>query len=170
MALSAAEEDRLQQQARHLLQDAQDGDPQLRRVALAGLGPLLARAREAAPTPATLARLLRVGVLVRDMAGETGGPPARAPDELLDELVTHAMAHGLVEYEAGAHALRGQIALARGRPDTALEAAALALVALDTAPPSYQRGLALTDVAILLVHLGLEDLSLIHISEPTRPY
>jgi len=157
MALSAAEEDHLQQQARHLLQDAQDGDPQLRRVALAGLGPLLARAREAAPTPATLARLLRVGVLVRDMAGETGGPPARAPDELLDELVTHAVAHGLVEYEAGAHALRGQIALARGRPDTALESAALALVALDTAPPSYQRGLALTDVAILLVHLGLED-------------
>ena len=157
MALSVAEEDRMQQQARLLLQDAQNGDPELRRAALAGLGPLLDEARDAAPAPATLARLLRVGVLVRDMAGEEGGPDTRPADELLDELVAHAVTNGLVEYEAGAYALRGQITLARGRPDTALESAALALVALDTAAPSYQRGRALTDIGILLVHLGLED-------------
>jgi len=158
MALSTAEEDRLHGQARQLLRDAQDGDPLLRRTALARLDPLLARARHAGPTPASLARLLRIGVLVRDLAGDVdAGARAPSADELLDELVHHALAHGLVEYEAGAHALRGQITLARGRPDTALESAALALVALDTTTSSYQRGLALTDVAILLVHLGLED-------------
>ncbi|HEY6424845.1 MAG TPA: GGDEF domain-containing protein, partial [Pseudonocardiaceae bacterium] len=67
--------------------------------------------------------------------------------------------HGLGDYEAGAHALRGQIALGRGQPDTALGSAANALLALDVVSSSYQRGLALSDVATLLVHLGLEDLA-----------
>ncbi|MGH4019205.1 MAG: hypothetical protein ACRDT0_08220, partial [Pseudonocardiaceae bacterium] len=149
----AGDEQRLQRRAWELLHHAQDGDPRLRRQALAGVDPLLAEVRKTDPTPTMLARLLRVGVLVRDMATD----PDHPADVLLDELVAHAVTHRLVEYEAGAHALRGQITLARGRPDSAVESAAAALVALDTAGSSYQRGLALTDVAILLVHLGLED-------------
>ncbi|MQA14177.1 MAG: diguanylate cyclase [Pseudonocardiaceae bacterium] len=153
MTSAAADQDPVQQRAWDLLHRAQDGDPELRRAALAGVDPLLAEARHNGVTPPTLARLLRVGVLVRDMAGD----PTCPAEPMLDELVSHAVEHGLVEYEAGAHALRGQITLARGRPDTAVESAAAALVALDGALPSYQRGLALTDVGILLVHLGLED-------------
>lgn len=150
---ATADENQVQQRAWELLHRAQDGDRELRRTAVAGVDPLLADAREAGFPPAVMARLLRVGVLVRDMAED----PDRPAEPLLEELVGHALAHGLVEYEAGAHALRGQITLARGRPDAAVESAAAALVALDGAIPSYQRGLAMTDVAILLVHLGLED-------------
>ncbi|MPZ64353.1 MAG: diguanylate cyclase [Pseudonocardiaceae bacterium] len=153
MTSAAAEEDRVQQRAWELLHRAQDGDRELRRAALAGVDPLLSEAREAGLPAAVLARLMRVGVLVRDMADD----PDHPAEPLLEELVSHAVAHDLVEYEAGAHALRGQITLAHGRPDAAVESAAAALVALDGAIPSYQRGLALTDVAILLVHLGLED-------------
>lgn len=153
MTSAAAEEDRVQQRAWELLHRAQNGDRELRRTALAGVDPLLSEAREAGLPAAVLARLLRVGVLVRDMADD----PDHPAEPLLEELVSHAVAHDLVEYEAGAHALRGQITLAHGRPDAAVESAAAALVALDGAIPSYQRGLALTDVAILLVHLGLED-------------
>lgn len=152
-ASATADENQVQQRAWELLHRAQDGDRELRRKALAGVGPLLSDAREAGLPPAVLARLLRVGVLVRDMAED----PDHPAEPLLEELVEHVVTHGLVEYEAGAHALRGQITLARGRPDAAVESAASALVALDGAIPSYQRGLALTDVGILLVHLGLED-------------
>jgi diguanylate cyclase len=150
---TSEQEDRVQQRAWELLRRAQDGDRELRRAAVAGVDPLLSEAREAGLPAAVLARLLRVGVLVRDMAED----PDHPAEPLLEELVGHVVAHGLIEYEAGAHALRGQITLARGRPDAAVESAAAALVALDGAMPSYQRGLALTDVGILLVHLGLED-------------
>lgn len=153
MTSAAAQEDPVQQRAWELLHRAQDGDRELRRAAVAGVDPLLSEAREARLPAAVMARLLRVGVLVRDMADD----PDHPAEPLLEELVGHVVAHGLVEYEAGAHALRGQITLARGRPDSAVESAAAALVALDGAIPSYQRGLALTDVGILLVHLGLED-------------
>lgn len=153
MVTSAAVQDRAQQRAWELLHRAQDGDPELRRAAVAGVDPLLSEAREAGLPAAMLARLLRVGVLVRDMAED----PEHPPDPLLEELIGHAVEHALVEYEAGAHALRGQITLARGRPDAAVESAAAALVALDGTLASYQRGLALTDIGILLVHLGLED-------------
>ncbi len=153
MTSAEAEEDRVQQRAWELLHRAQDGGRELRRAAVAGVDPLLSEAREAGLPAPVLARLLRVGVLVRDMADDPGHPA----QPLLEELVGHAVTHGLMEYEAGAHALSGQITLARGRPDAAVESAAAALVALDGAMPSYQRGLALTDVGILLVHLGLED-------------
>lgn len=149
----AAEADDLHQQARRLLSDAQDGDPQLRRDAVLAMEPLLDRARVVDLEPEELARLLRIGVLVRNMADD----PARPVDPLLEELVSHALAHRLVEFEGGAHALRGQIMLSRGRSDTALESAASALVALDGTEASYQRGMVFTDVGILLVHLGLED-------------
>lgn len=152
MGLTAAEDDRLHRQARQLMHAAQDGDAAQRRIALGGVEPLLERARESGAAPPTLARMLRIGVLVRDMAGDPDYPA----DALLDELVSHAASHDLVEYEAGAHALRGQRETTRGRPDAALESAAQALVVLDDAGPSYARGLALSDVAILLVHLGLE--------------
>ncbi len=143
----------MQHRAWELLHSAQDGDHELRLAAVAGVDPLLAEARDADVPAAVLARLLRVGGLVRDMAAD----PDHPADPLLEELVTHAVSHGLVEYEAGAHALRGQRTLARGRPDAAVESAAAALVALDGAIASYQRGLAMTDIGILLVHLGLED-------------
>ncbi|MGQ0779342.1 MAG: GGDEF domain-containing protein [Pseudonocardiales bacterium] len=143
----------IQEQAWLLLDQAQDGDPELRRIALAGVEPLLARGRAVSVDPAGYARLLRVGVLVREMAAE----PACPVDQLLDQLLDHASRHDLVDFVAGAHALRGQIALGMGRPDAALGCAASALVALDDSPSSYERGLALSDVGILLVHLGLED-------------
>ncbi len=153
MTSAAAEEDRVQHRAWELLHRAQDGDRELRRAALSGVDPLLSEAREAGLPAAVMARLMRVGVLVLDMADD----PDHPAEPLLEDLVSHAVAHDLIEYEAGAHALRGQITLAHGRPDAAVESAAAALVALDGAIPSYQRGRALTDVAILLVHLGLED-------------
>ncbi|MGH4026148.1 MAG: hypothetical protein ACRDRV_16350, partial [Pseudonocardiaceae bacterium] len=143
----------IQEQAWWLLDQAQDGDPELRRIALAGVGPLLADGRAAALDPAGYARLLRVGVLVREMAGD----PAHPVDPLLNELLEHAGRHDLIDFAAAAHALRGQIALGSGRPDAALGSVASALVALDDSPSSYERGLALSDVGILLVHLGLED-------------
>jgi diguanylate cyclase (GGDEF)-like protein len=141
----------LQEQAWLLLDQAQDGDPELRRAALAAVDPLLAGA--GALCPSAHARLLRIGVLVRDLAGD----PAYPVDPLLNQLLDHAHRHDLVDFTAGAHALRGQIALGMGGPDAALGAAASALVALDNSVPSYERGLALSDVGILLVHLGLED-------------
>ncbi|MGH3794625.1 MAG: GGDEF domain-containing protein [Pseudonocardiaceae bacterium] len=143
----------LQEQAWLMLDQAQHGDPELRQIALAGVDPLLARARTAALCPVAYARLLRVGVLVRDMACDQAHPV----DPLLNQLLEHASRHGLIDFTAGAHALRGQIALDLGRPDAALGAVASALVALDDSVPSYERGLALSDVGILLVHLGLED-------------
>lgn len=149
--MAAHAESWYQDRAWQLLRDAQDGDPELRRRAAVAVEPLLTAARSA--EPAVLARVLRVAALVRDRAPQ----PAQPADAALDELVELATRHGMVGFEAGAHALRGQIALGRGRTDAALESAASALCALDTAPSSYQRGLALTDVAILLVHLGLED-------------
>ncbi|MGH3929445.1 MAG: GGDEF domain-containing protein [Pseudonocardiaceae bacterium] len=143
----------VQEQAWLLLNQAQDGDPGLRRIALAGVDPLLAHGRAVAVDPAGYARLLRVGVLVREMAAEPGYPV----DPLLDQLLDHAGRHDLVDFVAGAHALRGQLALRTGRPDAALGSVASALVALDDSHSSYERGLALSDVGILLVHLGLED-------------
>ncbi|MFN2494605.1 MAG: GGDEF domain-containing protein [Pseudonocardiaceae bacterium] len=143
----------LQEQAWLLLQQAQDGDPELRRSALAGVEPLLDRGRDAALDPCGYARLLRVAVLVREMAAD----PDHPVDPLLNQLLTHALRHDLVDFTAGGHALRGHIALGLGRPDSALGSVASALVALDDSTPSYQRGLALSDVGIMLVHLGLED-------------
>jgi diguanylate cyclase (GGDEF)-like protein len=148
-------EHQLQEQAWQLLHQAQDGDPELRQRALAGVDPLLTRARDAELEPAAFARLLRVGVLVREKAAD----PAHPVDPLLDELLEHAIRHHLVDFAAGAHALRGQIALGQGRLDTALASVASAMVALDDSSSSYQRALAVSDVAILLVHLGLEDLA-----------
>lgn len=148
-------EQQLQEEAWQLLHQAQDGDPGLRRRALAGVEPLLARARDAGLDPAAFARLLRVGVLVREKAAD----PLNPVEPLLDELLEHAIRHHLVDYTAGAHALRGQIALRQGRLDTALASVASALVAVDDSSSSYQRALAMSDVAILLVHLGLEDLA-----------
>ncbi|HEY6422343.1 MAG TPA: hypothetical protein VIY28_03670, partial [Pseudonocardiaceae bacterium] len=69
-----ATEDRLQEQAWLLLHQAQDGDPGLRSRAVAGVDPLLARARSDVLDPAALARLLRVGVLVREMAADPAHP------------------------------------------------------------------------------------------------
>lgn len=149
----AVTEHGLQEQAWWLLDQAQDGDPGLRRTALAGVDPLLAEGRSAGLDPAAYARLLRVGVLVREMADD----PAYPADTLLNELLEHAGRHDLIDFLAGAHALRGQIALGGGRPDAALGSAASALVALDDSPACYERGLALSDVGVLLVHLGLED-------------
>lgn len=143
----------LQEQAWLLLDQAQDGDPELRRIALAGVDPLLAGGRAAALDGVAYARLLRVGVLVREMAGD----PAHPVDPLLNQLLDHAGRHELIDFAAGAHALRGQIALGLGRADAALGSVASALVALDDSHSSYERGLALSDVGILLVHLGLED-------------
>jgi diguanylate cyclase len=143
----------LQQQAWLLLRKAQDGDPELRRGALAEVGPLLDRGQAVELDPVAFARLLRVGVLVRDLAGD----PAHPITPLLNQLLEHALRHGLIDFVAGAHALRGQLALGQGRPDAALGSVASALVALDDSSSSYQRGLALSDVGILLVHLGLED-------------
>jgi len=143
----------LQEQAWLLLQQAQDGDPELRHSALAGIDPLLDRGQAAALDPGAYARLLRVGVLVRQMAAD----PAHPVDPLLNLLLNHARRHDLVDFTAGAHALRGQIALSLGRPDAALGSVATALVTLDDSASSYQRGLTLSDVGILLVHLGLED-------------
>ncbi|HEX2298429.1 MAG TPA: hypothetical protein VHH34_07920, partial [Pseudonocardiaceae bacterium] len=143
----------IQERAWWLLAQAQDGDPELRRIALAGVGPLLTEGRAAALDPAGYARLLRVAVLVRELADD----PAHPVDPLLNELLDHAGSHELIDFTAAAHALRGQIALGAGRPDAALGSVASALVALDDSPSSYERGLALSDVGILLVHLGLED-------------
>lgn len=143
----------LQEQAWRLLAQAQDGDPELRRAALAGVDPLLAGGRSAGLAPAGYARLLRVGVLVRELAGD----PAHPVDPLLNQLLDYASRHDLVSFVAGAYALRGQVALGQGHPDAALGAAASALVALDDLMPCYERGLARSDVGVLLVHLGLED-------------
>ncbi|HEU0086618.1 MAG TPA: GGDEF domain-containing protein [Pseudonocardiaceae bacterium] len=143
----------IQEQAWRLLDQAQDGDPALRQAALAGVAPLLAHGRAAGLDPRRYARLLRVGVLVRELAGD----PAHPVDPLLNQLLDHASHHDLVDFIAGAHALRGQIALGLGRPDAALGAVASALVALDDSASCYERGLALSDVGTLLVHLGLED-------------
>ena len=143
----------LQEQAWLLLQQAQDGDPELRGCALAEVEALLERGRADALDPGEYARLLRVGVLVREMAAD----PHHPVDPLLNQLLSHAIRHDLVDFTAGGHALRGHLALGLGRPDSALGSVASALVALDDSPPSYQRGLALSDVGIVLVHLGLED-------------
>jgi diguanylate cyclase (GGDEF)-like protein len=147
-----------------LVERTEAGDRQQRWQAALLIGELLDRARRALAgrspgsviTPATFARVLRAGVLVRDLAEV----PDLPPDPLVDELITHTIEHGLVPHNAAAQALRGTLAETRGDLDTAMDAAVNAMVTVeDFDEPCLERVFAHNDIAALLLRLGTVSLA-----------
>lgn len=143
-----------------LVERARLGDHQQRWEAALLSGDLLDRARRALAgedlAPSTFARMLRAGVLVRDLANV----PELPPDPLLDELITHTTEYGLAPHNATAQALRGTLAEARGDLDAAMDAAVNAMITIELLnEPSLERAVACDDIGALLLRLGTVSLA-----------